>query len=191
MNQLDSQLPLARDTTSRDKASGRTSSRGLSSQAVPADGPSPGDTATRFAFVHALWHSDIVVRGRDAFLAELARHRIPPDAVDVFDVPGAFELPLHARKLADTGRYDAIVACALVVDGGIYRHEFVADAVIKGLMRVQLDSGVPVISAVLTPQSFHEHEEHRRFFAEHFVVKGTEAATACLRTVASLRNIAA
>ena len=84
--------------------------------------PSPSDTAVRFAFVHALWHSDIVGRGRDAFLAELARHRIPPDAVDVFDVPGAFELPLHARKLAATGRYDAIVACALVVDGGYIVH---------------------------------------------------------------------
>ena len=190
MNQLDSQLPSSRGMASRDTAFRRTSSRGPSSQAVQAGGPSSGNTAARFAFVHALWHADIVGRGRDAFLAELARHRIPPDAVDVFDVPGAFELPLHARKLAATGRYDAIVACALVVDGGIYRHEFVADAVIKGLMRVQLDSGVPVISAVLTPHSFHEHEEHRRFFAEHFVVKGTEAATACLKTVANLRNIA-
>jgi 6,7-dimethyl-8-ribityllumazine synthase len=147
--------------------------------------------STRFAFIHAQWHADIVQRARDAFLAELARHRMPPTAVDVFEVPGAFEIPLHARKLADSGRYAAVVACALVVDGGIYRHEFVAEAVISGLMRVQLDAQVPVISAVLTPKDFHEHGEHRRFFGEHFVVKGTEAASACLRTVESLARIAA
>ena len=56
-------------------------------------------------------------------------------------------------------------------------------------MMVQLETGVPVFSAVLTPQQFHEHAEHRRFFAEHFVVKGTEVASACLRTVASLRDM--
>ena len=152
---------------------------------------SRADPARRFAFIHAQWHADIVGRARDAFLAELARHRIPPEAVEVFAVPGAFELPLHARKLAETGRYEAIVACAFVVDGGIYRHEFVADAVISGLMRVQLDSRVPVISCVLTPKNFHEHDEHRRFFAEHFVMKGAEAARACLETVEGLRAIAA
>ncbi|MNT13856.1 6,7-dimethyl-8-ribityllumazine synthase 2 [compost metagenome] len=58
-------------------------------------------------------------------------------------------------------------------------------------MRVQLDTEVPVFSAVLTPKSFHEHDEHHRFFAEHFVVKGREAAQACMRTVASLQKLAA
>jgi 6,7-dimethyl-8-ribityllumazine synthase len=149
------------------------------------------DMGHRYAFIHAEWHAPIVQRARDAFLAELARHRIPEDAVDVFEVPGAFELPLHARKLAATGRYAAIVACAFVVDGGIYRHEFVADTVVAALMRVQLDVDVPVLSVVLTPKSFHEHDEHRRFFAEHFVVKGTEAARACLKTVESLQRLTA
>jgi len=145
----------------------------------------------RFAFIQAQWHADIVRQARDAFFAELARHHIPADAVDTFDVPGAFEIPLHARRLARSGRYAAIVACGFVVDGGIYRHEFVADAVISGLMRVQLDCDVPVISAVLTPKTFHEHEVHQRFFAEHFVVKGAEAARACLATVESLEALAA
>ncbi|OOG56122.1 6,7-dimethyl-8-ribityllumazine synthase [Polaromonas sp. C04] len=143
----------------------------------------------RFAFIQAHWHHDIVNQGRDAFLAEMERHGVPRQAIDVFEVPGAFEIPLHAKKLAQCGRYAAIVACGLIVDGGIYRHEFVADAVIKALMSVQLETGVPVLSAVLTPIRFHEHEEHRRFFTEHFVVKGTEAAQACLQTVQSLRRI--
>jgi 6,7-dimethyl-8-ribityllumazine synthase len=51
-------------------------------------------------------------------------------------------------------------------------------------MQVQLDTGVPVFSAVLTPRDFHEHEEHQRFFAEHFVKKGTEVAQACLAIMA-------
>ena len=91
-------------------------------------------------------------------------------------MPGAFEIPLLAQRLARTGRYDAIVAFGLVVNGGIYRHEFVGAAVIDALMRVQLDTEVPVLSAVLTPRDFHEHEEHRRFFAEHFVKKGVNWA---------------
>jgi 6,7-dimethyl-8-ribityllumazine synthase len=91
--------------------------------------------------------------------------------------------------LAVSGRYAAIVAAGFVVDGGIYRHEFVADAVISALMRVQIDTEVPVISAVLTPQRFHEHQEHQRFFREHFLVKGAEAASACARTILNIAGV--
>ncbi len=153
--------------------------------------PQAAPAPWRFALVRAQWHADIVQRACDSFLAEIERDRAPAHSVEVFSVPGAFEIPLHAQALARSGRYAAIVGIALVVDGGIYRHEFVADAVISGLMRVQLDTGVPVISAVLTPKNFHEHDEHRRYFSEHFVVKGREAAQACLKTVQSLRQLAA
>jgi 6,7-dimethyl-8-ribityllumazine synthase len=151
----------------------------------------PQPPPARFCFIQAGWHADIVNPGRDAFLAEMARQGVLREDIDLFEVPGAFEIPLHAQQLARSGRYAAIVACGLVVDGGIYRHEFVADAVISGLMRVQLDTGTPVFSAVLTPHHFHEHEEHRRFFSAHFVLKGTEVAQACLKTVAALRQLAA
>ena len=140
-------------------------------------------SSCRIAALSASWHADIVHRARDAFCAELARGGHPPDQVDHHDLPGAFEIPLLARRLALSGRYQAIAAFGLVVDGGIYRHDFVARAVIDGLMRVQLDTGVPVISAVLTPHHFHEHAEHRRQFSDHFVVKGTEAAQALRQTV--------
>lgn len=151
---------------------------------------SKSSTKTRIAVISATWHSDIVVRARDAFLAEAAHLGQPVKSIDLYEVPGAFEIPLHAQKLAASGQYDAIVACALVVDGGIYRHEFVAHSVIDGLMRVQLDTGVPVISAVLTPKDFHEHADHLKFFSEHFVKKGAEAARATLATIASLKKIA-
>ena len=145
----------------------------------------------RIAFISAAWHTDIVVRARDAFLAEAARLGQSAKTIDLYDVPGAFEIPLHAQMLARTGQYDAIVACALVVDGGIYRHEFVAHAVIDGLMRVQLDTGVPVLSAVLTPKDFHEHGDHLKFFSDHFVKKGAEAARACVASIAALRKLKA
>ena len=106
-------------------------------------------------------------------------------------MPGSFEIPLQAKLLARSGRYAAIVAASFVVDGGIYRHEFVAEAVISGLMQVQLETEVPVISAVLTPQRFHEHAEHRDFFHAHFVVKGAEAASACARTLDNMARLAA
>lgn len=147
------------------------------------------DSRHRFALVHAQWHGDIVQNARAGFRDEMLRHGVAENAIDEFGVPGAFEIPLHARKLAQSGRYSAIVASALVVDGGIYRHEFVSSAVIDGLMRVQLDTDIPVISAVLTPKDYHDHDDHRRFFSAHFVTKGTEAAQACLRTVISLDQI--
>ena len=101
-------------------------------------------------------------------------------SLDSFDVPGAFEMPLLAQKLGHSGRYDAIVAAALVVDGGIYRHDFVAAAVVNGLMDAQMKTGVPTFSVSLTPHHFQPSAEHVAFFTEHFVKKGKEAAAAVL-----------
>ena len=154
--------------------------------AIPAADAPRGQ---RIAFVQAQWHSDIVHQARDAFLAEMKRLGVPVDTIDVFDVPGAFEIPLHAKRLAGSGRYAAIVGCALVVDGGIYRHDFVAATVVDSLMRVQLETGVPVLSAVLTPHHFHEHVEHRKYFHRHFAVKGTEVAEACVKTLEGLKKV--
>jgi 6,7-dimethyl-8-ribityllumazine synthase len=136
----------------------------------------------RIAFIQSSWHSDIVDESRLGFLEAVS----PDDAeVEFFAVPGAFELPMHARLLAGLGRFDAVVAVGFVVDGGIYRHEFVASAVIDGLMRVQLDTDVPVFSGVLTPQSFHDDEAQRSFFIAHMREKGREVGRACLATLAS------
>jgi len=145
-----------------------------------------GDRLRRVAFVQSCWHREIVDQCRRSFLTESAALGHGETEIDLFEVPGAFEIPLQAQMLAKTGSYAAIVASGFVVNGGIYRHEFVAGAVIDALMRVQLDTGIPVISAVLTPQNFHEHEVHVEFFHQHFVVKGVEAARACWTTVANL-----
>ena len=132
-------------------------------------------THTRYAFVKANWHADIVDQALVGFLEV-----IPTEQVDVFEVPGAFEMPLMARDLASTGRYGAVACAAFVVDGGIYRHEFVAQAVVDGLMRAGLDTGVPVLSVSLTPHHYQETEHHNEIFKTHFVEKGREAARAAL-----------
>lgn len=136
-------------------------------------------TSYRLAFIKARWHAEIVDQCQLAFVEQLQKQANIEYQVDVFDVAGAFEIPLLAKKLAEKGLYDAITASAFVVDGGIYRHDFVADAVIKGIMDVQIETGVPIFSAVLTPHSFHECEEHKTFFYNHFKLKGREAADAC------------
>jgi 6,7-dimethyl-8-ribityllumazine synthase len=141
----------------------------------------------RVAFVQACWHHDVVEEARIAFMKEAAARHLTH--VDVFEVPGSFEIPLHAQVLAKTRRYTAIVAAGLVVDGGIYRHEFVADTVIKALMDVQLRTEVPVFSAVLTPQQFHETEVHYDFFRKHFAIKGVEVAAACAETLLGLERL--
>ncbi|MEQ8509540.1 MAG: 6,7-dimethyl-8-ribityllumazine synthase [Rhodospirillaceae bacterium] len=93
---------------------------------------------------------------------------------------GRVEIPLMAKTLAASGTYEAIIGCAFIVDGGIYRHEFVATAVLGGMMQAQLDTGVPVLSMVLTPHHFSASDDHQMFFLEHFKIKGREAAEACL-----------
>lgn len=141
---------------------------------------SPSQPEGRVAFVKARWHADIVDQCHTSFeeaLTQLSDGRL---AVEAYEVPGAFEIPLLARDLAKTGRFKAIVGSAFVVNGGIYRHEFVSETVVSALMQVQMDTDLPVFSAVLTPHNFHESEEHRRFFLEHFRVKGREAAEACV-----------
>ena len=132
-------------------------------------------THARYAFIKAGWHADIVDQSLLGF-----REVIQKNQIDVFDVPGAFEIPLLARELASSGDYTAVIGAALVVDGGIYRHDFVSSAVVDGLMRAQMDAGVPVLSVVLTPHNFQETPAHIAFFKEHFVKKGREAARATL-----------
>src|SRR5260370_17464467 len=89
----------------------------------------------------------------------MARLGVTEDRIDFFEVPGAYEIPLQAQLLANSGRYAAIVAAGFVVDGGIYRHEFVADAGIPALIRGQLATQVPLISPGLTPRRLPQAQD--------------------------------
>lgn len=138
-----------------------------------------------YAFIKASWHSEIVDQALVGFLQV-----IPKEDVHVFDVPGAFEVPLLAQELAKTGTYTAVVAAALVVDGGIYRHEFVAQAVVTGLMQAGLETGVPILSVSLTPHQFQETDHHSKLYQDHFVLKGRESAKAALEITKLRASIA-
>lgn len=145
----------------------------------------------KIAFLQAKWFADIVGEARKTFLTQMEEISNGEASVDIYDIPGALEAPLLAKKLAKTGKYDAIAVAAFVTDGGIYRHEFVADAVISGMMQVQLETEVPIISASLTPHNYHNAQEQYDFFFAHFAKKGKEAADAVYMSVTNMRSITA
>ncbi len=140
----------------------------------------------RVAFIQSSHHREIVEACRLAFLDEVATHGIPHNHVGHFEVPGAYEIPLHAQLLAKTGRFTAIVATALVVDSGLYRHASIASTVVNALMQVQLQTEIPIFSAVLTPQQAHDNTEQLETLRRHFALRGAEVAQACLRTLSSI-----
>jgi 6,7-dimethyl-8-ribityllumazine synthase len=146
--------------------------------------PPPFAPLMNIALISASWHADLLAGASASCKQALANHTTAE-----FTVPGALEIPLFAQTLARSGKYDAIIAFGLIVDGGIYRHEFVADAVISGMMRVQLDTGVPIFSCVLTPRHFDESEERIAFFRDHLIMKGGEVGNACLKMLAALNRL--
>ncbi len=136
---------------------------------------------TKIAVICASWNEDIVASARKSFEAEMTRHGFPQNSIEVFYVPGSLEIPLTGKILLEKG-YDIAVGIGFVVNGGIYRHEFVGQAVVDGIVNVQLQTGKPFLSVVLTPITFNEHvPENVKYFIDHMVIKGKEAAHACAR----------
>lgn len=135
----------------------------------------------RIGYIEACWHQDIVSQARLAFTEVLSSQGIKEEQIDLLEVPGSLEVPLVAKLMAQTNRYDIIVACGLIVDGGIYRHDFVASTVLDAMIEVSLETQIPVLSVVLTPHHYQETDDHTDFFISHFNKKGQEAARACLK----------
>ena len=86
-------------------------------------------------------------------------------------------------------QYNAIVACGFIVDGNIYRHEFVASTVLNEMIRVSVDSETPIFSVVLTAKDFDGSDERIAFFEDHFVLKGKEAAGSCVSMLETLERL--
>jgi 6,7-dimethyl-8-ribityllumazine synthase len=137
----------------------------------------------RVAFVQSAWHPEVIDECRVAFLAEIEARHIARSAIDVFEVPGSFEIPLHVQLLAKTRRYTAIVAAGLVVDD-----DTIAETVVRALMDVQLRTEIPVFSAVVTPQQFRQAADDN-FLRAHFASKGVGVAEACANTLLSLERL--
>jgi 6,7-dimethyl-8-ribityllumazine synthase len=107
----------------------------------------------------------------------LKRHGVAEDDVDVAYVPGAFEIPLVAQKLAASGRYDAVVALGVVIRGATPHFEYVAAEVSKGIANVSLASGVPISFGVVTADSIEQAVERAGTKQGN---KGWDAASAAI-----------
>src|SRR5882757_3615062 len=186
MNQMHDSPELRDSSEARDAAEAQDARSAQDSPEAPDLPPAPVHPRfvkpQRVAFVQSSWHREMIDECRLAFLSEIEARNITN--IDVFEVPGSFEIPLHVQLIAKTRRYTAIVAAGLVIDD-----EYVAETVIKALMDVQLRTEVPVFSAVLTPQQFHESAVHDEFFRKHFAIKGLEVAEACALTLHSLEGL--
>lgn len=118
-------------------------------------------------------------------LDALTRHEVERDAVDVLWVPGSFELPLAAKRMAESRRYDAVVCLGAVIRGATPHFDYVAAEVAKGVANVALQTGVPVIFGVLTTDTIEQAIERAGTKAGN---KGFDAAVTALEMVNVLRQ---
>ena len=141
-------------------------------------------TGLRVALVCSRFNDLIVERLESGARDALVRHGVADDAIDTMWVPGAWEIPMAAKALAATGRYDAVVGLGAVIRGATYHFEVVANQSAAGLARVALDTGVVVTNGIITVDSIEQALERAGSKAGN---KGVDAAMAALETVAVLR----
>ena len=118
----------------------------------------------------------------------LTRLGVAADAIDVAWTPGCFEIPLVARRLADTGRYDAVICLGAVIRGETPHFEYVAGQAAAGIARVSLDTGLPVIFGVLTTETLEQAINRAGAKAGN---KGFDAALTAVEMASLLRNLRA
>jgi 6,7-dimethyl-8-ribityllumazine synthase len=115
--------------------------------------------AGRFALVVSRFNSLISERLLEGCLDGLVRSGVPDGRITVVRVPGAFEMPVVAKRLAASGQYDCVIGLGAVIRGATPHFEHVAGEVTKGLAQVALETGVPVINAVLTTDTIEQAVE--------------------------------
>ncbi len=145
----------------------------------------PAGTA-RFAIIASRWNAritEVLVAGARQ---SLAGNGVGEDAIDVVRVPGAWEIPLVAARLAAAGKHAAIITLGCVIRGDTRHYEHVADLCAQGLMRVALDTGVPVLNGVLAVEKVEDAQA--RAGGSHGN-KGEEAALAALEMVNLLERL--
>lgn len=118
----------------------------------------------------------------------LVRHDVREEDVDVAWVPGAFEIPLIAKKLAECGRYDAVICLGAVIRGATSHYDYVCAEVSKGIAQVSLATGVPVLFGVLTTDTIEQAVERAGTKAGN---KGFDCATSAIEMVNLIRAIGA
>ncbi len=142
----------------------------------------------RFAIVAARFNSMITEALLSGCLDTFARHGVPEDRVDVAWVPGSFEIPLVARKLAESGRYSAVITLGCVIRGETGHYDHVAGQAAGGVLQAGLSSRVPVIFGVLTTETVEQALNRSGLKAGN---KGIDSALAAIEMVNLLRKLEA
>ncbi len=150
-----------------------------------AEGSGRGE-GMRVAVVVSRFNQPITERLRDGAVAELERCGVDPQSIVEVWVPGAFELPLAAHRLAASGEVDAVVCLGAVVKGGTDHYTHVATQCAWGLQRAQLDTGVPCVFGVLTTETQAQAEDRAGGPAGN---KGEEAAATAVEMADVLRQL--
>lgn len=151
--------------------------------------PVEGDFAAagaRFAIVVARWNGEITESLLQGALRALGRQGVPAEDIQTCRVPGAFELPLTARRLAETGRFDAVITLGAVIRGGTPHFEYVCAETTRGIGEVALTTGVPVAFGVLTTDNLDQARDRSGPGTDN---KGEEAALTALEMVSLLRQL--
>lgn len=143
-------------------------------------------TGLRFAIVVSRWNELITTRLLEGARDGLRRHGVAEDEVDVAWVPGSFELPLVCRRLAETGRYDAVIALGAVIRGATSHYDHVAGAATSGVAQAGLQTGVPCIFGVITTENIEQAIERAGTQVGN---KGFEAAMAAIEMASLLRAV--
>jgi 6,7-dimethyl-8-ribityllumazine synthase len=143
--------------------------------------PDMSGAGLRVGIVRSRFNEEIGAKLLEACRSRLAELRV--DAITVVSVPGALEAPLALQKLANTERYDALIALGAVIRGETYHFEIVANESASGLMQVQLDSGIPVANGILTADT---EEQARKRAAQ----KGRDCAEVAVEMANLARNVA-
>ncbi len=141
---------------------------------------------SKFALLVARFNSFVVESLVEGAIDALKRHGVNEADIDIIRVPGAFEMPVAAQRIAKSEKYDAIVALGAVIRGGTPHFEYVAGECVKGLSQVSLNAGVPVAFGVLTVDSIEQAIERAGTKAGN---KGAEAALGALEMVNLLSQL--
>jgi len=140
----------------------------------------------RFAIVVARFNEFIVESLQEGAVKNLIRHGVPVSNVSIFKVPGAFELPLVARRVARQRECDAIICLGAVIRGATPHFDYVASQCASGIARVSLDEDIPIIFGVLTTNTIEEAIERAGSKSGN---KGSDAAMTALEMVSLLRAL--
>lgn len=143
-------------------------------------------TGHKYAIVVSRFNSFICERLVEGALDASLRHGAQENNIDVIRVPGAFELPLVTKRVAQSGKYDAVICLGAVIRGATPHFDYVSAEVSKGIASVSLDTGVPVAFGVLTTDTIEQAVERAGTKAGN---KGFEAAVTAMEMVNLFRNI--